>query len=117
MATNEPVATPLTSLPSIDHIPQTRDGGYDGARVREAFDAFRRHALQLQAQLRVLQAAGRSATAAEPPGHTVRMDALRAVVGAAHAATTESRGPEPEPEPAAEEEPASSVAEPAEDAS
>ena len=26
--------------------------------VREAFEAFRRHALQLQAQLRVLQAAG-----------------------------------------------------------
>ena len=38
-------------------------GGYEADAVREAFDAFRRHALQLQAQLRVLQAAGKTANA------------------------------------------------------
>ena len=49
----------LTSLPKIEDIP-ARGDGLDTERVREAFDAFRRHAAQLQAQLRVLQAAGRS---------------------------------------------------------
>ena len=80
MAANEP--TPLTSLPSLDDIPLTRGGGYDPQRVREAFDALRRHLLQLQAQLRVTQAASR-APSTEAPGHTVRMDALHVVRAAA----------------------------------
>ena len=50
----------LTSLPRLEDIPQAPGGGYDADRVRDAFDAFRRHAAQLQAQLRVLQAAGRT---------------------------------------------------------
>src|SRR5207253_3920442 len=58
------------------------ENGYDQARVREAFDAFRRHALQLQAQLRVLQAAG-GAARLEPTAHAVRMDALHLIRGAA----------------------------------
>jgi F0F1-type ATP synthase membrane subunit b/b' len=81
MAT-DPVQNGLTSLPSVDDLPQTRGGGYDTGSVREAFDAFRRHVLQLQAQLRVVQAAGRSSTA-EAPGHAVRMDALHVIRAAA----------------------------------
>ena len=53
-------APSLTSLPRFEDLPATGDG-LDPERVRESFDAFRRHASQLQAQLRVLQAAGRSA--------------------------------------------------------
>ena len=52
-----PQPSTLTSLPRIEDLPVS-ESGYDQDRVREAFDAFRRHALQLQAQLRVLQAAG-----------------------------------------------------------
>jgi hypothetical protein len=81
MAVNDP--TPLTSLPSIDDLPQTRGGGYDPQRVRESFDAFRRHVLQLQAQLRVTQAASRANPTAEAPGHTIRMDALHVIRAAA----------------------------------
>ncbi|HEV2591264.1 MAG TPA: hypothetical protein VGU02_05160 [Gaiellaceae bacterium] len=81
MAVNDP--TPLTSLPSIDDLPLTRGGGYDGDRVREAFDTFRRHLLQLQAQLRVTQAASRAQPSAEAPGHTIRMDALHVIRAAA----------------------------------
>ena len=48
----------LTSLPRYEDIPQVETGS-TRPRVRDAFDAFRRHApAQLQAQLRVLQAAG-----------------------------------------------------------
>ena len=79
----------LTSLPSIEDIPRAGDG-LDAERVREAFDAFRRHAAQLQAQLRVLQAAGRS-TAVEPTGHAVRMDALHLIRAAAEFADTLER--------------------------
>jgi len=79
----------LTSLPSIEEIPRVGDG-LDADRVREAFDAFRRHAAQLQAQLRVLQAAGRS-TAVEPTGHAVRMDALHLIRAAAEFADTLER--------------------------
>ncbi len=50
----------LTSLPRLEDLPQAPGGGYDADRVRDAFDAFRRHSAQLQAQLRVLQAAGRT---------------------------------------------------------
>ena len=79
----------LTSLPSFDEIPRVGDG-LDAERVREAFDAFRRHAAQLQAQLRVLQAAGRG-TNVEPTGHAVRMDALHLIRAAAEFADTIER--------------------------
>ena len=82
-------APSLTSLPRFEDIPATGDG-LDPERTREAFDAFRRHAAQLQAQLRVLQAAGRSA-ATEASGHAVRMDALHLIRGAAEFADTIER--------------------------
>jgi len=82
MTSPTPESAPLTSLPRIEDVPQTADGAYDAAAVREAFDAFRRHALQLQAQLRVLQAAGSTATV-EASGHAVRMDALHLIRAAA----------------------------------
>jgi F0F1-type ATP synthase membrane subunit b/b' len=78
-AAREPTA--MTSLPSIDDLPVVEQG-YDETRVREAFDAFRRHVVQLQAQLRVLQAAGRTAQV-DPTGHAVRMDALHLIREAA----------------------------------
>ncbi|HZS24999.1 MAG TPA: hypothetical protein VFA30_08425 [Gaiellaceae bacterium] len=79
----------LTSLPRFEDIPHVGDG-LDPERTREAFDAFRRHAAQLQAQLRVLQAAGRS-TSVEPTGHAVRMDALHLIRAAAEFADTIER--------------------------
>jgi cell division septum initiation protein DivIVA len=82
-------APSLTSLPRIEDIP-ARGDGLDAERVREAFDAFRRHAAQLQAQLRVLQAAGRTSTV-EPSGHAVRMDALHLIRAAAEFADTIER--------------------------
>jgi F0F1-type ATP synthase membrane subunit b/b' len=81
-----PAAATLTPLPQLDEMPM-RGEGYDPDRIREAFDAFRRHTAQLQAQLRVLQAAGRS-TAIEPTGHAVRMDALHLIRAAAEFADT-----------------------------
>src|SRR5262245_60855089 len=85
MSTQEPSSLQqpvgLTSLPRLEDIPVAEEG-YDQQRVRDAFDAFRRHALQLQAQLRVLQAAGGSARV-EPTGHAVRMDALHLIRTAA----------------------------------
>jgi F0F1-type ATP synthase membrane subunit b/b' len=77
-----PQAAALTSLPRLEDLPQLEGGGYDREGVRDAFDAFRRHALQLQAQLRVLQAAGKRANV-EPTGHAVRMDALHLIRAAA----------------------------------
>jgi hypothetical protein len=82
-------APSLTSLPRIEDIP-ARGEGLDSEHVREAFDAFRRHAAQLQAQLRVLQAAGRSASV-EATGHAVRMDALHLIRAAADFADTLER--------------------------
>lgn len=86
MSTNEPgrpSQTPsLTSLPRLEDIPRFQGGGFDEEKVREAFEAFRRHALQLQAQLRVLQAAGKTAHI-DPTGHAVRMDALHLIRAAA----------------------------------
>src|SRR5437868_7122320 len=79
----------LTSLPRFEDIPSVGDG-LDPERTREAFDAFRRHAAQLQAQLRVLQAAGRSSSV-EPTGHAVRMDALHLIRAAAEFADTIER--------------------------
>ncbi len=73
----------LTSLPRFEDIPKVGDG-LDTDRAREAFDALRRHAAQLQAQLRVLQAAGpRSGAAIDASGHAVRMDALHLIRAAA----------------------------------
>jgi hypothetical protein len=83
-------APALTSLPRLEDLPQVAEGGYDADRVREAFDAFRRHASQLQAQLRVLQAAGRTASV-DPTGHAVRMDALHLIRAAAEFADTLER--------------------------
>jgi F0F1-type ATP synthase membrane subunit b/b' len=79
----------LTALPRVEDLPTASDG-YDRERVREAFDAFRRHTAQLQAQLRVLQAAGRTAHV-DPTGHAVRMDALHLIRAAAEFADTLER--------------------------
>jgi len=79
----------LTALPRIEDLPTAGDG-YDRDRVREAFDVFRRHTAQLQAQLRVLQAAGRTASV-DPTGHAVRMDALHLIRAAAEFADTLER--------------------------
>ncbi|HEV3403290.1 MAG TPA: hypothetical protein VG073_03320 [Gaiellaceae bacterium] len=86
---HSPAGPGLTALPRYEDIPSAGDG-LDPDRVREAFDAFRRHAAQLQAQLRVLQAAGRSATV-EPTGHAVRMDSLHLIRAAAEFADTVER--------------------------
>jgi DNA repair exonuclease SbcCD ATPase subunit len=82
MMTPAPQPSPLTSLPRLEDLPQTGGGAYEADAVRDAFDAFRRHALQLQAQVRVLQAAGKTASV-EPTGHAVRMDALHLIRAAA----------------------------------
>src|SRR5437868_10156389 len=86
-----PSAAGLTALPRLEDLPRSGDG-LDADRVREAFDAFRRHAAQLQAQLRVLQAAGtRPGPNVEPTGHAVRMDALHLIRAAAEFADTIER--------------------------
>jgi F0F1-type ATP synthase membrane subunit b/b' len=84
-----PQPATLTALPRIEDLPSAGDG-FDRERVREAFDAFRRHATQLQAQLRVLQAAGVGGQV-EPTGHAVRMDALHLIRAAAEFADTLER--------------------------
>src|SRR5919198_1058986 len=85
MATKEPErarpAGSLTAPPRVKDLP-VAEQGFEQERVREAFEAFRRHTLQLQAQLRVLQAAGTTAQV-EPTGHAVRMDALHLIRAAA----------------------------------
>src|SRR5438445_13059007 len=91
MAAFEPGQQPsLTALPRLEDLPQKGDG-YDTEKVREAFESFRRHSAQLQAQLRVLQAASRSGQAVEPTGHAVRMDALHLIRAAAEFADTVER--------------------------
>jgi hypothetical protein len=84
-----PQAPALTSLPRVEDLP-TVPQGFDPDRVRESFDAYRRHVTQLQVQLRVLQAAARSGQV-EPTGHAVRMDALHLVRAAAEMADTIER--------------------------
>jgi hypothetical protein len=79
----------LTALPTVEQLQRSGEG-YDEQSVRDAFDAFRRHTAQLQAQLRVLQAAGRTANV-EPTGHAVRMDALHLIRAAAEFADTLER--------------------------
>jgi F0F1-type ATP synthase membrane subunit b/b' len=81
-------AASLTSLPRVEDLPSAADG-YDRERVREAFEAFRRHTTQLQVQLRVLQAAGQGGM--EPTGHAVRMDAMHMIRAAAEMADTIER--------------------------
>ena len=56
----------MTSLPRLEDLVPV-EGGFDEQAVREAFESFRRHAVQLQAQLRVLQAAGRSSARSSRP--------------------------------------------------
>src|SRR5215210_9258960 len=91
MSTREPgrARSGLTPLPRIEDLP-TEGGGYDRRKVQEAFDAFRRHVTSLQANLRVLQAAPKSAIT-EASGHAVRMDALHLVRAAAEFADTIER--------------------------
>ena len=79
----------LTALPTVEQLRRAGDG-YDEQGVREAFDAFRRHTAQLQAQLRVLQAA-RTSSNVSPTGHAVRMDALHLIRAAAEFADTLER--------------------------
>ena len=79
----------LTALPTVEQLQRSGEG-YDEQGVREAFDAFRRHTAQLQAQLRVLQAARRTANV-EPTGHAVRMDSLHLIRAAAEFADTLER--------------------------
>jgi F0F1-type ATP synthase membrane subunit b/b' len=81
MAQEERAQPAIAALPRVEDLP-VAEQGYDADRVRDAFDAFRRHVVQLQAQLRVLQAAGHSAQV-EPTGHAVRMDALHLIREAA----------------------------------
>ncbi|HUP33147.1 MAG TPA: hypothetical protein VM184_08965, partial [Gaiellaceae bacterium] len=78
-----------TALPTVEQLRRSGEG-YDEQGVREAFDAFRRHTAQLQAQLRVLQAA-RTTSNVEPTGHAVRMDALHLIRAAAEFADTLER--------------------------
>jgi hypothetical protein len=76
-AREAPVVTPLPRVEEIAVV----ERGFDEQAVRDAFEAFRRHVVQLQAQLRVLQAAGRANV--DPSGHAVRMDALHLIREAA----------------------------------
>ena len=86
---SERSAAGLTALPSLEQL-QRAGEGYDEQSVREAFDAFRRHTAQLQAQLRVLQAARKTANV-EPTGHAIRMDSLHLIRAAAEFADTLER--------------------------
>jgi F0F1-type ATP synthase membrane subunit b/b' len=82
-------AAGLTALPSVDQLSRSGEG-FEEQGVRDAFDAFRRHTAQLQAQLRVLQAA-RKTSNVEPTGHGIRMDALHLIRAAAEFADTLER--------------------------
>ena len=81
MSQEERAQPAITSLPRVEDIPVAPEG-YDQQRVQDAFEAFRRHVVQLQAQLRVLQAAGHGGQV-DPTGHAVRMDALHLIREAA----------------------------------
>jgi len=82
-------AAGLTALPTVEQLRRTGEG-FDEQGVRDAFDSFRRHTAQLQAHLRVLQAA-RKTSNVEPTGHAVRMDALHLIRAAAEFADTLER--------------------------
>jgi hypothetical protein len=81
MAQEERAQPVITSLPRVEDLPVAQQG-YDQQHVQDAFESFRRHLVQLQAQLRVLQAAGQGAHV-DPTGHAVRMDALHLIREAA----------------------------------
>jgi hypothetical protein len=81
MAQEERAQPAITSLPRVEDLP-IGPQGYDQQRVQDAFEAFRRHVVQLQTQLRVLQTAD-AGSAIEPTGHAVRMDALHLIREAA----------------------------------
>jgi hypothetical protein len=81
MAQEERAQPAITSLPRVEDLPVAQQG-YEQQHVHEAFESFRRHLVQLQAQLRVLQAAGQGAQV-DPTGHAVRMDALHLIREAA----------------------------------
>src|ERR671937_1777826 len=85
-----PQTPALTPLPRVEDLQARPDGGLDPEQVRDAFESYRRHATQLQVQLRVLQAAARSGQV-EPTGHAVRMDALHMIRAAAEMADTIER--------------------------
>jgi hypothetical protein len=86
---SERSAAGLTALPTLEQLQRSGEG-YDEQGVRDAFDAFRRHTAQLQAQLRVLQAA-RKTSNVEPTGHAIRMDSLHLIRAAAEFADTLER--------------------------
>src|SRR5215207_10674378 len=86
---SERSAAGLTALPSLEQLQRAGDG-YDANSVREAFDAFRRHTAQLQAQLRVLQASRKTADLGAT-GHAMRMDSLHLIRAAAEFADTLER--------------------------
>ncbi|HEY2326733.1 MAG TPA: hypothetical protein VGH52_04530 [Gaiellaceae bacterium] len=79
------------ALPKLEELPRTGDGGFDQQSVAEAFDAFRRNAMQMSAELRVVRAAGGRAPAvvrqapATPAvgGHEARLSAMRIIRAAA----------------------------------
>src|SRR5688572_18639849 len=87
--TERSTAAGLTALPTVEQLQRSGEG-YDEHEVRRAFDTFRRHTAQLQAQLRVLQAAHKTSNV-EPTGHAVRMDALHLIRAAAEFADTLER--------------------------
>ena len=78
----------LTSLPRVEDLPVV-EHGFDPDRVRAAFHAFRGHMLHLQAQLRLMRAAG-GPSAVVPAPQAVRAGALEL------AAAAESRRAEEE---------------------
>src|SRR5918994_354382 len=86
---SERSAAGLTALPSLEQLQRSGEG-YDEQSVREAFDSFRRHTAQLQAQLRVLQAARRTSNVGAT-GHAIRMDSLHLIRAAAEFADTLER--------------------------
>jgi hypothetical protein len=67
MAQEERAQPAITSLPNVEAVPASPQG-HDQQRVQDAFEALRRHVVQLQAQLSVLQAAGQGAQV-EPTGY------------------------------------------------
>lgn len=74
----------LESLPRLEELPRTADGGYDARSVGEAFAAFRRSVLQMHAELRVLKAAATPKPSAVPAdSHQGRMSAMRIIRAAA----------------------------------
>lgn len=72
----------LESLPRLEELPRTADGGYDARSVGEAFAAFRRSALQMHAELRVLKAAVKPSPV-PADSHQARMSAMRIIRAAA----------------------------------